>query len=259
MKYLFTCALLFLLLIPCTTNASDDWGATGHRTVGRIAEQYLKGHAKRKIKKLLHGESLALVSTYADEIKSDKRYDKFYTWHYINMPLDVDYDPSKQNPDGDLVSGINYCKTIISDKNASDDDKIFYLKLLVHLIGDLHQPLHVGLSEDRGGNDFKVQWFYKDTNLHSVWDNKMIDDYGMSYTELAKNAEKLSKEEVKNIQEGTVINWVNDTHKLTRQVYANVTANDNLRYQYSYEYMGIVRDQLQKGGIRLAKVLNDLF
>ena len=244
-------------MIPNFSNA-DDWGATGHRTIGQIAEQYLKGHTKRKIKKLLHGESLALVSTFGDEIKSDKRYNKFYTWHYINMPLDADYDASKQNPDGDLVSGINYCKKIISDKNSSDDDKIFYLKLLVHLVGDLHQPLHVGLAEDKGGNDFKVQWFYKDTNLHSVWDSKMIDDYGMSYTELAKNAEKLSKEDVKNIQEGSIVDWANDTHKLTRQVYANVTPNDNLRYQYSYEYMGVVRDQLQKGGIRLAKVLNDL-
>lgn len=258
MKSLLTYLLVFTLLIPNFSHA-DDWGATGHRTIGQIAEQYLKGHTKRKIKKLLHGESLAFVSTFADEIKSDKRYDKFYTWHYINMPMNVNYDASKQNPDGDLVSGINYCKKIISDDNASDDDKIFYLKLLVHLIGDLHQPLHIGLAEDKGGNGFKVQWFYKDTNLHSVWDTKMIEDYGMSYSELADNAEKLSKQDVKNIQEGTIIDWVNDTHKLTRHVYANVTPNENLRYRYSYDNFKTVRTQLQKGGIRLAKVLNELF
>ena len=259
MRLLFTCLLFGLILFPHNVNADDDWGATGHRTVGKIAESYLKGSTKRKIKKLLHGESLAFVSTYADEIKSDKRYEKFYTWHYINMPLDADYDVSKQNPDGDLVSGITYCENIIKDKNSSDDDKVFYLKLLVHFMGDLHQPMHVGLVEDRGGNDFKVQWFYKDTNLHSVWDSKMIDDYGMSYSELAKNTDKLSKVQINAIQEGTVIDWVNDTHKLTRKVYANVKPEENLRYRYSYLYFNTVRSQLQKGGIRLAKVLNDLF
>lgn len=259
MKYIATSLLFFLLLIPCRSNASDDWGPTGHRTVGQIADNYLKGHAKRKIKKLLHGESLAFVSTYADEIKSDKRYNKFYTWHYINIPLDANYDASKQNPDGDLVSGITYCEKIIKDKNSSNDDKVFYLKLLVHFIGDLHQPMHIGLVEDRGGNDFKVQWFYKDTNLHSVWDSKMIDDYGMSYTELTKNSDKLSKEQVTAIQNGSLIDWVNDTHKLTNKVYASVEPGENLRYRYSYLYFNTVRSQLQKGGIRLAKVLNDLF
>ena len=258
MKSISTYLLVFIFLLSHQSKA-DDWGATGHRTVGQIATTYLKGSAKRKIKKLLHGQSLAYVSTFGDEIKSDKRYNKFYTWHYINMPLDADYDASKQNPDGDLVSGINYCKKIIKDKNSSDDDKVFYLKLLVHLIGDLHQPLHVGLAEDKGGNDFKVQWFYKDTNLHSVWDSKMIDDYNMSYSELAKNADKLSKAQVKAIQEGSVIDWVNDTHVLTKKVYDSVKPGENLRYRYSYLYFNTVRSQLQKGGIRLAKVLNDLF
>jgi len=81
----------------------------------------------------------------------------------------------------------------------------------------------------------------------------------MSYSELAENADTLSKDQVKAIQEGTLIDWVNDTHKLTRQVYANVKPHDNLRYSYSYDNFETVRSQLQKGGIRLAKVLNDLF
>ena len=131
--------------------------------------------------------------------------------------------------------------------------------MLIHLIGDLHQPMHVGLVEDKGGNDFKLQWFYKDSNLHSVWDREMIDSYGMSYSEIAENADILNKNQVKAIQEGSLVDWVNDTHKLTRQVYANVKPNDNLRYSYSYDNFETVRAQLQKGGIRLAKVLNDLF
>lgn len=257
LKILFT--ITFSCIFLTTANAGVKWGPTGHRTVGQIASQYLTPKAKREIKRLLNHESLALVSTYADEIKSDKRYNKYYTWHYINMPLEGDYDVSKQNPNGDLVSGIAYCKSVIKDKNASDEDKAFYLKLLVHFIGDLHQPLHVALEEDKGANDFKVQWFYKDTNLHTVWDRKMIEEYGMSYSELAKNADYVTADQIKEIQKGTVIDWVNETHKLTREVYASAKEGDNLRYEYSYKFMNIARRQMQIAGIRLAKTLNDLF
>lgn len=158
-----------------------------------------------------------------------------------------------------MVSGIAFCKSVILDKNAADEDKAFYLKLLIHFIGDLHQPMHVALEEDRGGNDFKLQWFYNDTNLHSVWDSKMIDDYGMGYLELAKNEDFLTKDAIKELQKGTVIDWVNDTHKLTREVYANVKPGDRLRYEYSYKYMNVARKQIQIAGVRLAKTLNELF
>ncbi len=110
---------------------------------------------------------------------------------YTIPPLVGNYEDSKKNGKGDLVSGIEYCKKIIVDKNASDDDKAFYLKLLIHLIGDLHQPMHIGLQKDKGGNDFKVQWFYEDSNLHRVWDTEMIESFNMSYNELAENADVL--------------------------------------------------------------------
>jgi len=259
MKLLITFSLTILFILPFKTSHSEDWSATGHRVVGKIADNYLKPRAKREIKKLLDRKSLAFVSTFADEIKSDKRYNKFYTWHYINMPLDSNYKDSEKNPNGDLVTGINYCTKVIKDENSSDDEKAFYLKLLIHLIGDLHQPMHIGLAEDKGGNDFKLQWFYKDTNLHRVWDKDMINSFDMSYNELAENADILSKKQVKAIQKGSVIDWVNETHQLTKKVYASVQPNENLRYRYSYDHFKTVRSQLQKGGIRLAKVLNDLF
>ncbi len=257
----FTIALITLLVImPINTYSLDDyWSATGHRVVGEIADNYINGKTKRALKKLLKSQSLAFASTFGDEIKSDRRYNKFYTWHYINMPLDMNYEDSNKNPEGDLVTGINYCIQVIKDEKASDEDKAFYLKLLIHFIGDLHQPMHVGLEEDKGGNDFKVQWFYEDSNLHRVWDSQMIESYGMSFSELADNADVLTKQEVKDIQKGTLIDWVNETHQLTRKVYENVKPDDNLRYRYSYDNFGIVRSQLQIAGIRLAKVLNELF
>lgn len=253
---------IFLILVCFSFQplaASPFWGKTGHRASGAIADQYLTGRAKRHIAKLLHHQSLAMVSTFADEMKSDDRYKAFSTWHYVNMPFDTTYQTSVKNENGDLVTGIAYCKKIIRDKNASDDDKAFYLKLLIHLVEDLHQPMHVGLEGDRGGNDIKLKFQFKDTNLHSVWDSKMIDDYGMSYSELAENRAYLTKAQVKALQQGSVEDWLADSQQVAKTIYASVKEGDNLRYDYMYLYFGTVRTQLEKGGIRLAKVLNELF
>ena len=251
--------IAFFIILNQNHASNSDWGETGHRSVGEIAELYLNGKTKRKIKELLKGESLALVSTYADDIKSDKRFGKFYPWHYVNLPIDENYQSSVKNPKGDLVLAIEKCKSVILDKTSSNDDKIFYLKLLVHFIGDLHQPLHAGLAEDKGGNNFQVQWFGSGTNLHSVWDSKMINHYNMTYTELAKNKTLFSKEQIKTIKEGSTEDWLNETHALTKKVYTSAKKGENLRYEYMYKNFGLVRSQIHKGGIRLAKVLNDIF
>ncbi|MEM5566889.1 S1/P1 nuclease [Psychroserpens sp. AS72] len=234
------------------------WGQTGHRVVGAIADNYLKGSTKRQLKKLLNHESLAFVSTFADEIKADSLYKEFSSWHYLNMPLDGTYETSDKNPDGDLVTGIAFCKDKITSDNSTEDDKAFYLRLLIHLIGDLHQPMHLGLLEDRGGNDFDVQWNYKDSNLHRVWDSQMIESYGMSFSELTDNAAFLTKAELKAIEKGTVLDWIAETHVLTNQVYASAEKGENLRSRYSYKYFNIARAQMQKAGIRLAVVLNEI-
>ena len=115
----------------------------------------------------------------------------------------------------------------------------------------MHQPMHAGLAEDRGGNDFKVQWFGNDSNLHRVWDSGMIDQYNMSYLELAKNDDLLSKIEIKAIQHGSVIDWFNETHELTKDIYKNTKKGDNLRYRYSYKYFNTVRRQLHETFIQI--------
>jgi hypothetical protein len=251
--------IVFLITFLAGNANNPDWGQTGHRTVGKIAGNYLEAKTKREISKILDGQSLALVSTFGDDIKSDKRYNNFYTWHYVNMPFGVKYEDSEKNPNGDLVAGIEKCKSVILDKNASKEDKAFYLKLLVHFIGDLHQPMHVGRAEDKGGNTIQVQWFNNGTNLHSVWDSKMIDSFQMTYTEMAANADKISKEQVKYLQQGTIADWANETQTFAIKAYASVEVGEKLSYNYMYDNFGLVRSQLQKGGIRLAKVLNDLF
>ncbi len=252
-------AITFLLISLSVFSVTDTWGPTGHRATGKIAEKHLTRKAKKKINELLQGESLAFVSTYADEIKSDRNYRKYYSWHYVNMPLDTEYETADKNPKGDLVTGVNFCIKVLKDKNASIEDKRFHLKMLVHLIGDLHQPLHIGRREDKGGNTIQVQWHGRGSNLHRVWDEDMIDQWGMSYVELANNAKDLSKHQIKEIQNGTLLDWVKESHQLTKKVYKSAEIGDKLRYRYSYVHFPIVREQLQKGGLRLAKLLNEIF
>lgn len=175
------------------------------------------------------------------------------------MPFDVKYEDSEKNPKGDLVSGINKCKEVLLDENSSQEDKAFHLKMLVHLIGDLHQPMHVGRVEDKGGNDIQVQWFGRGTNLHRVWDSDMINQFNMTYTELADNANRISKEQVKYLQKGTAADWANETQQHAIKVYVSVEIGEKLGYSYMYKNFDLARNQLQVGGIRLAKVLNDLF
>jgi len=251
--------IVFLIASITFANNGPYWGPTGHRAIGKIAEKHLSKRTQKMINKILKGKSLAFVSTFGDEIKSDKKYSTFYTWHYINMSLDANYGDEKINPKGDLVTGINTCIAILKNDNSTEEDKVFYLKLLVHLVGDLHQPLHIGRKEDKGGNTIQVEWFGKGTNLHRVWDENMIEQWNMSYLELANNADCLSKAQVKVIQQGTVIDWVNEIHKLSKLVYASAKTGENLRYRYSYDHFGTVRTQLQKSGIRLAKILNEIF
>ncbi|MET6991836.1 S1/P1 nuclease [Sediminicola arcticus] len=253
--------IIFLVFLVVQFSFGNEifWGKTGHRTVGEVASQHLTGKAKRAIKEILKGESLALVSNYADDIKSDRSYSKYGPWHYVNYPMDKKYIEVVPSTYGDLVKGIEICITIVKDENSSDEDRAFYLKMLVHFIGDLHQPLHAGREEDKGGNDIQLQWFGKGTNLHRVWDSNLIDEFGMSYTEIADNLPSLSKEERNAIQEGDVYDWVEESQDLAKEVYGSVEVGDKLGYEYSYKYTNTVRKQLQKGGLRLAKVLNDLF
>ena len=250
---------LFLGVASLATNNRPFWGQTGHRVVGEIANNHLTKKAKRNIEKLLKGEGLATISTFADEIKSDNSFRKYSSWHYVNFKVGETYEISEKNPKGDLVQGIKICQQIILDPKSNNEDKIFHLKLLVHLIGDLHQPLHTGRAEDRGGNMIKVKWFRGKTNLHSVWDTKMIESYNMTYTELSTNLDYFSKNQKEAIQKGTVIDWVNESRELSMNVYDSAKIDQNLSYRYMYDHFSTVKIQLRKGGLRLAKVLNELF
>lgn len=250
---------ILVFMISACSFANNDWGQTGHRTVGEIANKHISKKTSTEIEKLLKGESLAYVSIYADEIRSDSKYNSFAAWHYVNFKGDKKYKEEPINPEGDILQGIKKCILVVRDKNASQKDKAFYLRMLVHFVGDLHMPLHAGNKHDKGGNDVKVKWFGDSSNLHRVWDSDMINHYQMSYTELAKNIDIISKDKIAEFNQGTLADWAHESRALAIKVYKDAEKEEYLGYKYMYHNFPIVKNQLEKGGIRLALVLNEVF
>ena len=248
---------LKILIIILIFSPLFSWGKTGHRATGEIAELHLNDKTKIEIQKILKDPSLAIASTWADEMRSNPSFGKYSTWHYANMPFDISYSNSKKSSKGDVVQAIKICKNKLKNPNSSIDEKAFYLRFLVHLIGDIHQPLHVGRAEDRGGNDIKVKWFGKDTNLHRVWDTHIIDDFQMSYTELATHLN--SNFDHNSIQTLSEDEWIDESQKLVNSVYSEVQNGDNLGYDYIYKNFDQVKFQLFKAGVRLAATLNNIY
>lgn len=249
------CLALLHVLLPATLFA---WGPIGHRVVGHLATEHLSPKARKAVHNLLAGESLAMASTWMDEVRSDSSYDHVRDWHWVTIPDGGTYATSEKNPDGDVVEAIERMKVLLRNDTVSAVHKAEALRFLIHLIGDLHQPLHVGRGDDKGGNDFQVQWMKKGSNLHRVWDSGLIELQELSYTELAGGLRHPSAAERKAWQQGTTAQWAEEALILRPRVY-NVERGAELGYPYSYANWPLVREQLLKAGVRLAAVLNEVF
>lgn len=255
----FFTAFLSLFLLTNTTSSNDAyWGQIGHRTVGHIADGMLSKKATKNIKRVLGTETLAEVSTWMDDIKSDNAYRYAGSWHYCTIPDGMTYETAPTQEGGDIIWAIEKIIKELKAGGLSAEDEAKNLKFLVHLVGDIHQPLHVGNGEDRGGNDVKVEWFGSNTNLHSVWDSRMIDGKQMSYTEFADWVNHPSKSEVKALQAASVRDWAMESMSYREQVY-DVPENARLGYLYSYQNFDLVKQRIKQAGIRLAGVINEIY
>lgn len=258
MKKILAVGICLVLMSFNSTREDFRWGQTGHRTVGHIADGMLSKRAQKNVKRVLGHETLAEVSTWMDEVRSDRDYDYAQTWHYTTIPDGETYETAEKQENGDVIWAIEKIITELKAGNLSAEDEATNLKFLVHLVGDIHQPLHVGNGKDRGGNDEKVQWFGANTNLHSVWDSRMIDGKQFSYTELADKINHASKVKIKEWQAASVRDWAVESMELRTQVY-DVPENGRLSYNYSYENFDLVEQRLLQAGIRLADVINEIY
>lgn len=234
------------------------WGVTGHRTIGELADHHLSKKARKKLKSVLGHDTPAVLSTWMDQIRSYDEYDHTYDWHWVTIPDGETYEGSEKNPKGDVIMTIERLISELKAGGLTKDKEAEHIKMLIHLIGDIHQPLHVGTGGDRGGNDEKVVWFREESNLHRVWDSGMIEARKYSYTELTSTLDHVSKEQVKQWQSASVRDWARESISLRKQVY-DLPEDNTISYRYLEDNWKTVELRLTQAGIRLAGILNEIY
>jgi hypothetical protein len=234
--------------------------------VAKLAEPYLSEEARAGINAIIGTENhLWELSTWPDEIRSDPTsWGYTFPWHYMSIDDNEDiYANFPRSENGDVLTGINTMAARINDPSLSVQQRWEALAFYVHLVGDIHQPLHVGNRSDRGGNDVRVDWFGQPTNLHSVWDSKIIDHWGLSFSELVTSLDEniiLTDSPETHL---APIEWAAESKTLRAQCYQRLDTdngdNPNLGYEYAYYNSELVRDRLRLAGYRLAFQLNIIF
>ncbi|NCD69444.1 S1/P1 nuclease [Mucilaginibacter agri] len=249
-----------MLYVPAQTMA---WGTQGHRIAGQIADSYLSPKARKAVQDILGNESVAITSNWADFIKSDPAYNYLYNWHFVDFDKLYTYnemvDFLNNDKGTDAYTKLQFLIGELKKKDLSKENKLLYLRMVIHIVEDIHQPLHTGHTTDKGGNDIKVNWFSEPSNLHSVWDSKLIDFQQLSYTEYATMINHTTAAQRADWQKEPISKWIYDSSVLADKVYSDVKPDETLNYKYNFKYISTVNEQLLKAGVHLAGLLNQIF
>jgi nuclease S1 len=250
--------LVLLLIAPASVLA---WGPNGHRIVGRIAANHLTAEATVAVASLIGPESLDQAATWADEIRSDPNWQPPLKnpspWHYISIDDGETLETTARDPGGDVLEAIARFSAVLRNPQATRPAKQEALRFLVHFVGDVHQPLHVGRRADRGGNDVEVTLFGDKTNLHSVWDSGLIESEKLSFSELATFIDRPTLGELRTWQAAAPADWVRESKAARDRIYK--IGDGKLGYQYAFDHMPLIKRRLLQAGVRLAGLLNSIF
>lgn len=254
MKKNFRLYIFFTFALTIYSINAFSWGKIGHRIVAGIAEDSINAKTKLKINNILQGESLVMISNLPDFLRSDPNYEKYNSYHYINEHLvkkDKKIDPKHKN----VVNGLNEFLNVIKNEKSTPLDKKIALSFIVHLIGDLHQPLHVGYQKDLGGNNIQVKWFGLKTNLHSVWDEKIIQLQELSYTEYIKFLYKNTQLNKMKLSYTTPHEWALESKSYLKNAY-EFKEGRYWEYKYNFKHLSKLNERLFMAGKRLGMYLN---
>ena len=246
------------------------WGPVGHDVVAAIAEKHLTKKAKKEIDRLLEGRSIIYYSSWMDNIQNSPYWNNGYnatkTWHYANVDKGQTYQTMSKNENGDVLTGLTMLTEAMTERYSelTDSMKVDYVKMIVHLVGDLHCPMHAGRYSDRGGNSVKVKFFKQKTNLHSLWDSKFVESARKwSYTEWAQQLDRKDKKYKKAVVQGSYEQWFDKSVENAAEIYEYIERDqaraDKLSYQFVYDFSPMLEESLLLGGYRLAYVLNSIF
>ena len=234
------------------------WGQKGHDTVAYIAECHLSPEAKAAAEELLDGRSIVYYANWLDNASNTPEYSFSKTWHYKNIDEDETFETAKINEKGDIVTALEKQIAVLRDTTLSKEERSLALKMTVHLLGDIHQPMHLGHASDLGGNRWEVRYFKNPTNLHSVWDSKIVESaHKWSYSEWQQQIDRADTAQTAEILSlSTPQEWAKETYMISKEVYDKTPQDFNIEYNYIAEWTPLIEQQFLKGGLRLAEVLN---
>ena len=237
------------------------WGPKGHDTVAYIAEKHLSKKTLQKVTEVLEGKSLVYVANWMDNASHTDEYAYTKTWHYVNVdPNEGTYASSKKDAAGDAVTAINTIVENLKSGELTAEQERVQLMMLIHIVGDIHCPMHAGHKRDRGGNGTQVKYFGKQKKLHSVWDSEIVESaHRWSYSEWQDQIDRATPKQQQAYMQGTPNDWIEETVVLANEVYESASEVSNMSYDYVAEYAPIIEEQFLKGGIRLAKLIEEIY
>lgn len=251
--------LLNIIMLTSVLSAMS-WSQKGHDVVANIAQRHLTPATAAAVDSLLDGKSMVYWANWLDNASHTPDYAYTKTWHYKNVDEGVRYEEAQANPSGDAVTAVKQQIELLSNPSTPGADPTLALKILIHVTGDMHQPMHMGHATDLGGNRVKVKYFGRDTNLHSVWDGSLVESaHKWSYTEWSDQIDRVSNEQEAAIVDGSIDDWAKQTLALATQVYQSTPEGTNLSYDQVAAATPVIEQQLLNGGLRLAHLLNLIF
>ena len=252
----------FWLFVLCAGSLQTalGWGQKGHDVTAYIAECNLTPEAAQEIDRVLDGHSPVYYANWLDSASHTPEYAYTRTWHYANIDEGYTYDTMPKEPAGDVVTAVNDLVAELKSKELSAEKEAEALKMLIHLVGDMHCPMHLGRLSDLGGNKRPVRFFGRDTNLHSVWDTNIPEAvHKWSYSEWQQQIDRLTDEEAAQIAAGEPADWVKETHEICKEIYGFTPEGTDISYDYLFKYTPVVERQFLRGGHRLARLLNEIY
>lgn len=254
MNYAFSRFTAMAVLLLLGSSQMFAWGNRGHKIVAEVAFNYLDETTKKNVLQYLDGMTLDEAANWMDAIKSDHANDHMKKYHYINIEKG-----GTTAPDGDNIVTVLTAtlKELDNKQNLSHDEIKQKILFLFHLIGDLHQPLHVGYGSDKGGNTVQLNFLGSyGTNLHSTWDSGIIEYRNTTLADVL-NSKKYSPQELEAVQKIDVIGWTKQSRNYLKEAYT--VKNNKADDRYVDSVYPIIKTQLLDAGIRLASVLEHYF
>ena len=240
---------------------SFGWGQKGHDVVAYIAECNLTPEVRARVTKALGNHSLVYYANWLDNASYQQDYRYTKTWHYANVDEGFTYDTMAKNPNGDVVSAIDSLVAELKSGKLNAEQEDVRLRMLIHLVGDIHCPMHAGHLSDRGGNEVVVYFFERKMKLHSLWDTALVEAaHKWGYTEWQQQLDGYTSAERKaEIAHGEPLDWLNESHKIATDIYRASQPKTTLKYNYIAYAAPIIEQRLLAGGLRLAALLNDIY